>query len=211
MSRHRNIELLYASTRNAHSLIPTKVSVPVPHGPPCDVIAFDFVSQLLQLLQNCKIMIQENLLIDIKDPLTVLANTNCVLSSVMSGSIYQLAYNRLITNPMRELFVPIIQWIDRTSVTGNNRFLLKPYMFTPAIFTESLQRQKDAWVYHGFLPKLKSSSAQNQSIRPGDNMRNYHAQLNAVLHSFNTSHLKLKNVWLPLGPTKQMQVDIIIL
>ena len=82
-------------------------------------------------------MIQDNLLIDIKDPLTVLANTNRVLSSVMSGSIYQLAYNRLITNPMRELCVPIIQWIDQTSITGNDRFSLKPYMFSPAIFTEA--------------------------------------------------------------------------
>ena len=93
----------------------------------------------------------------------------------------------MVTNPMRELFVPIIQWIDRTNVTGNDRFSLKPYMFTPAIFAESFWRHIDALEYHGFLSKLKTSSAQNQSIRLGDNMRNYHARLDTVLRLFNTS------------------------
>ena len=106
---------------------------------------------------------------------------------------------------MRELFVPIIQWIVCTNVTGNDRFSLKPYIFTPAIFAESFQRHIDAWGYHGFLPKLKTLSAQNQSIQPGDNMRNNHEQLDTVLRSFNTSQINLKNVWLPLGPKKQMQ------
>ena len=71
------------------------MSVPVPHGPPTDMITFDFASQLLKLLQNCKIMTQENLLININDPLKVLLNNNRVLSDVMSGSIYQAAYKKL--------------------------------------------------------------------------------------------------------------------
>ena len=58
----------------------------------------------------------------------------------MSGSVHQKAYSRLITNPSRQLLVPIIQWTDRTSMTGSDRFSLKPYMFTPAIFTESFRR-----------------------------------------------------------------------
>ena len=120
-------------------------------------------------------MTQDYLLININDPLNVLSTNNCVLGDVMSGSIYQAAYKKLVTNPMRELLVPIIQWIDRTNVTCNDRFSLKPYMFTPAIFAESFRRPIDAWGYHGFLPKLKTP-AQNQSIRPGDNICNYHAQ-----------------------------------
>ena len=43
----------------------------------------------------------------------------------------------------------------------------------------------------------------------GDNIRNYHAQLQVVLSSFRTSALRLQNVRLPLGPTGFMNVDIV--
>ena len=46
LSCHRNVELLYATTHNAQVLHQTTVSVPIPHGPPTDVITFDFASKL---------------------------------------------------------------------------------------------------------------------------------------------------------------------
>jgi hypothetical protein len=129
-------------------------NVVVPHGIPCHVIVYDFVPQLLSLLQNPDIMIQANLSIDVLKPLDKF-DSPCdgQLGNVHSGSVNQQAYATYITNPERELFVPIIQWIDRTHITGNARFLLKPYMFTPAIFTEPFCRTIQAWGYHGFLPK----------------------------------------------------------
>ncbi len=90
--------------------------VDVPHRPPCDVITFDFVPQLLQLLQNRTIMTQENLLIDVvQDPLRPYTSPDGVRGETLSGQVYQDAYRRLVTNPQRRLFVPIIQWIDHTS------------------------------------------------------------------------------------------------
>jgi Plavaka transposase len=95
-------------------------------------------------------------------------------------------------------------------VTGNARFSLKPYMFAPAIFKEAFRRKIQAWGYHGFLPKPKLSSAQNQtSMKQGDNVRNYHEQLYAVLSSFTTAGPQLTNVLLPIGPTGMMQVDVV--
>jgi hypothetical protein len=144
--------------------------VDVDHGSPLDVICFDFVAQLLSLVQNPSITRAENLAIDINDPLKPyfeLKGCN-VLGEALSGSVYCKAYNQLITDPEKQLFVPIIQWIDCTSVTGNDCFLLKPYMFTPAIFTKIFRRSIKAWGYHGFLPKRKSSSAQKQTLCMGD-------------------------------------------
>ena len=93
-----------------------------------------------------------------------------VLGEALSRSVYRSAYERFITNPPRQLSVPIIRWIDQTSVTGNDRFSLKPYMFMPAIFTESFRRTFKAWGYHGFLPKCKNSSAQNQRKKQGSTL-----------------------------------------
>jgi hypothetical protein len=179
LSRSKNVDALINSVRNGKKLLPFARRVDLDHGSPSDVICFDFVPQLLSLLQNRSIMTAENLAIDINDPLKpyfALKGSN-VLGEALSGSVYRKAYDRLITDPEKQLFVPIIQWIDRTSVTGNDRFSLKPYMFTPAIFTEKFRRSIKAWGYHGFLPKRKSSSAQKQTLRMGDAIRNYHKEL----------------------------------
>jgi hypothetical protein len=173
-SRIHNIDVLFKSVANAQRLLPSVISVAVPHGAPCNVITYEFAPQLLNLLQNPAVRTAENLLIDIQNPLKPYESPNGRLGNALSGSVYRDAYRRMITDPTRQLFVPIIQWIDRTHITGNGRFLLKPYMFTPAIFKEEFRRKIQAWRYHGFLPKTKLSSAQNQSSRKqGDNVRNY--------------------------------------
>jgi hypothetical protein len=107
----------------------------VPHGPACDVITFEFAPQLLSLLQNSALMTATNFAIDIANPLAPYSSAS--LGEAMPGTVYHDAYARYITNPQKQFFVPIIQWNDRTHVTGNNRFSVKPYMFTPAIFTET--------------------------------------------------------------------------
>jgi hypothetical protein len=82
-------------------------------------------------------------------------------------------------------------------------------MFTPAIFTEFFWRTIQAWDYHGYLPKSKTLTAQNQTQLQGDNIWNYHAQLSKVLHSFRTSESCLCRVTLPMGPTGVIIVDIV--
>jgi hypothetical protein len=131
------VELLFKSLPNASLLCPSVQPVQHVDGSSSEVIVFDFVPQLLRLLQNPSVMTPENLAIDFNDPLLRHENPGNVLGEAMTGSVYRTAYEHFITNPAWQLFVPIIQWIDQTSVTGNDRFSLKPYMFTPAIFTES--------------------------------------------------------------------------
>ena len=154
-------------------------------------------------------MIPENVVLDFQDPLKPYKSCNGLLGKTLSGSVYSKAYSCLITNPSCQLPVPIIQWIDCTSVTGNNRFSFKPYMFTPAIFTELFWRTIQAWGYHGCLPKSKTSTAQNQSQLQGDNIWNYHAKLSKVLHIFRTFKSRLRRVTLPKGPTGVIIVDIV--
>ena len=129
---------------NAKQFLPSVVKVTTPHGPPRDVIVFDFVPQPLRLLQNPKLMTADNLLIDPMNPLLPYASLQGELGDAISGQVYCDAYKCMITKPERQFFVPIIQWIDRTSVTGNDRFSLKPYMFMPAIFKETFCRKIQA-------------------------------------------------------------------
>ncbi len=75
------------------------MKVTVPHGIPRDVIVFDFVPQLLRLLQNPKLMTADNLLIDPKNPLLSYASPNGEIGDSLSGHVYRDAYERMISNP----------------------------------------------------------------------------------------------------------------
>jgi hypothetical protein len=76
---------------------------------------------------------QDNLVIDVN---CLLRTT--VLGEALSGSVYAEAYAPNITQPSDQLYIPNIQWIDRTHVTGNQQFSSKLSMFTPAAFTKRL-------------------------------------------------------------------------
>jgi hypothetical protein len=54
-----NVTVLVKSIANAKQVLPSVFLVSSPHGPPCDVVVFDFVPQLLCLLQNPSLMIPD--------------------------------------------------------------------------------------------------------------------------------------------------------
>jgi hypothetical protein len=58
LSRSKNIDVLFDIMPDARKLLPTCVPLPCSDGSVGDVIIFDFVPQLLNLLQNPAIMIQ---------------------------------------------------------------------------------------------------------------------------------------------------------
>ena len=74
---------------NAKHLLPSVYTVPITeeaNGPAVDVIAFDFVPQLLSLLQNWDIMTKENLLIDLQnDPLAWYKSPGNLRGEALSG------------------------------------------------------------------------------------------------------------------------------
>ena len=127
LSRSKNVDILFQSmTKNAKQLLPSVQPVLTPNETSCDVIAFDFLPQLLKLLQNRRTMIQDNLVLDIQNPPQQYTSPDGNIGEALSGSVYREAYSKYVKHPERELFVPIIQWIDCTSMTGNDRFSLKP-------------------------------------------------------------------------------------
>jgi hypothetical protein len=82
-------------------------------------------------------------------------------------------------------------------------------MFTPAIFFERFWRCIKAWGYHGFMPKRKSSSAQNQVQHQGNSINNYHTELGGAHESFRECGPHLCGVVLPIGPSCYLRVDIV--
>jgi hypothetical protein len=109
---------------NAKQLLPSDQPVPTQNETSSDVIVFDFVPQLLRLQQNRRIMIQDNLVLGMQHPLQQYKSPNGDNGEALCGSVHREAYSKYVKHPERELFVPIIQWINCTSATGNDRFSL---------------------------------------------------------------------------------------
>jgi hypothetical protein len=95
MTRRPNVERLFSMMNNATQLLPSVHKVVVPHGAPCDVITFDFVPQLLKLLQNPELMTQANLLIDVQNPLVPYSSPQGIRGDALSGQVYQEAHLRV--------------------------------------------------------------------------------------------------------------------
>ena len=87
--RSHSIDQLFSVVKNANQILPSVIKVTVPHGVPCDVIVFDFVSQPLRLLQNPKLITADKLLIDHKNPLLPYASPNGEIGDSLSGHFYR--------------------------------------------------------------------------------------------------------------------------
>ncbi len=110
---------------NAMQLLSTVRTVAAPHGPSCDVITFDFVPQLLKLLQNWTIMTQDNLLIDVHNPLLPykrLEARSLQATAVLDSAMSTARRRRYWSN-------------SSTSETQSNNIMVEEHLNPPSINT----------------------------------------------------------------------------
>ena len=113
-----------------------------------DVICFDFVPQLLSILQNKKMMSGSNLVLDPNNPLAMYKPQDNRLGEALSGSVYQDMYRRLVANPSKQLLCPLICYTDGTQIDALSRFSVEPFLFTPAVLSHAARCKSDAWRHH---------------------------------------------------------------
>ena len=96
------------------------------------------------------------------NPLKAFDPSHVHFGEACSGTVYRNASATLITNPTNQLFVPIVQWIDRTSITCHDHVALKPYMFTPALFTECSEAPSRPGVTMVSFPRIQYCQRKTQ-------------------------------------------------
>ena len=150
--REANIRWMRLMLHNANCMLPEVVPTPLSPAMSVDVMRFDFVPQLLSLLQDPSKMVQENLVIDLDQPIPMHSFAkNKPISEVLEGVAYREAYRNAVSannanGGLRSLFVvPICCWGDATHIDQHGRFKLEPWSFTPLIFKEKARRKADFW------------------------------------------------------------------
>lgn len=202
-----NVQMIYNKVEDAERLLPTYVDLHNMEGQQqhCRVTVFDFVSQLLSLLQDDKLMQWNNLAINPDAPLTKYTPPDGYLGEPNTAKWYSDTYDKMITNPRKQLFCPIIGYVDKTHIDSKSRFQLEPFTFTTSLFTEKTRRKAAAWRLFGYVNtgQGKQSSAQSRRQEKGVPCRNYHKQLDVLLKGLidvqTNQDLRLQNATIRLG------------
>ena len=178
-----------------------------------DVICYDFVPQLLSILQNKKMMSANNLVLDPNNPLAMYQPHDNRLGEALSGSVYQDMYHRLVSNPSKQLLCPLICYTDGTQIDSLSRFGVEPFLFMPAVLSHAACCKVDAWWPLGYVQQLRGNlQSDKRKLSTSAKARNYHAQLQAMLKSLQCvqtgADSRLQNVEIYLFD-RCVQVDLL--
>jgi hypothetical protein len=215
--RSGNLSWMYGLLHNAEQMLPHLETInlpdPLPDMETMNVICYDFVPQLLSILQDPKIMSGDNLVLDPSNPLAMYKPPDGRLGEALSGSVYQEMYHHHVTDPSKQLLCPLICYTDSTQIDSLSRFSLEPFLFTPALLTHAARNNANVWRPFGYVQQLKSNLRSDKSkLSSSAKARNYHAQLGAMLKSLEHvqtgADSRLQNVSIYLFG-KSMQVDLL--
>jgi hypothetical protein len=66
------------------------------------------------------------------------------LGKALSGSVYQDMYQRLVSNPTKQLLCPLICYTDGTQIDALSQFSVEPFLFTPAVLSHVARCKAEA-------------------------------------------------------------------
>jgi hypothetical protein len=216
-TRLGNLNWMYDALHNAEQMLPhlepIELPDPLPNVKTMNVICYDFVPQLLSILQNKNMMSAHNLVLDPNNPLAMYQPHDNMLGEALSGSVYRDMYHRLVSNPSKQLLCPLICYTDGTQIDSLSRFGVEPFLFTPAVLSHAARCKANAWRPLGYVQPLKSNlRSDKRKLSTSAKARNYHAQLQAMLKSLQCVHsgadTRLQNVEIYLFD-KCVQVDLL--
>jgi hypothetical protein len=157
--RSGNLIWMYGLLHNAEQMLPCLETIDLPDPRPdmdtMNVICYDFVPQLLSILQDPKIMTGNNLMLDPTNPLAMYKPPDGKLGEALSGSVYQEMYHHLVTDPSMQLLCPLICYTDSTQIDSLSRFSLELFLFTPALLSHAARNKANAWQPFGYVQQLK--------------------------------------------------------
>jgi hypothetical protein len=122
-----------------------------------NVICYDFVPQLLSILQDPKMMAGNNLPLDKNNSLAVYKPPDNRLGEELSGSVYQDMYHHLVSNPSKQFLCLLICYTDGTQIDSMSRFDVDPFLFTPAVLSHATRYKAEAWQLFGYVQHLRSN------------------------------------------------------
>ena len=212
-TRHAEIEHL-KRWLNLDCIVPQTVDCVLP-GPLYQVVPvtrFDFSAQLISLLTTDSLVSNlENLDINPKNPFGRYVSQDGKLSCFNSGQWYTDAYDYCITDPERELFLPICFACDETKLQANGKTGCCPVMFTTTLFNQQLRNTPVVWRPLGYVYDLSIIESSAERERQSNDLKysRYHSIFAKILETYILAQkgFTLKGIKIKLGNETRI-VDI---
>ena len=127
------------------------------HGARIPVVYFSFRAALTSLLMNPQLMKDENLLLNINDPFTLLEQDeeSEVLGDLNTGWWYRETCQMFNLRPGKDILLPLVLFIDGSRIDTNGKLNVEPITFTLGIFKRAVRNLPQAWRTIGFIEKLQ--------------------------------------------------------
>ena len=145
---------MYRAIDGSQCLLPSTVQIDVEANrlgmsKSIDIVKFDFVSQLLSLLQDKTLMQSKHLVVNQPPahPFGFYQSPDGRLGECHTGYVYQHLYVKHIQDPSRQLLCPLILYMDQTNVDKFGRFQLEPLSFTTSLFNMKTRQRAPAWLH----------------------------------------------------------------
>ena len=165
---------------NMNDLTPQVKQAILHDGKLIDVVCFDFMAQVKNLLTNDTLMSPQNVSFDFVNPCKAPQPTS-VRSEFHTGTWWIDAHEYLCSQP-NDFLVPLMFFIDKTHTVEKGKYTMEPVLMSLGIFTTNVRNKVNAWRPIGLIPKLTSSSlSEIQSLTPDQKESDYHAVLGVIL------------------------------
>lgn len=166
---------------------PLQTKLKLPSSRAIEVTTFSLRTSIVSILMDRNLMKAENLLIHPEDPFATPIDHN-QLGDVNTGWWYRETVTELCTSD-NNLLLPIILFIDGTTIDKMGKMQVEPVTFTLGILNREMRKLACAWRTLGYVEDLKNivreSVKQNSvNINTRTKLQDYHAILDHILKDF---------------------------
>ena len=135
---------------------PKMKEVYLSHGARIPVVYFLFRASIASLLSNADLMKDKNLLLNPNNPFDSMPDDGSTLSELNSGWWYRETCQMFSLQPHKDILLPIILFIDGSTINKYGKMSVKPITFTLGIFRQSTRSKQEAWRTMGYIETLKN-------------------------------------------------------
>lgn len=155
-----------------------KMDIIVPHSRAKTQIVYNNLQMVMQsLLTDPRITANDYLFNDKENPFAPPPNKISHYGDINTGLAYRKTYEKLVTNPEKQILLPIICYQDGAATTQFTDLKVTAFQFTLGIFNRRAREKRHLWRTLGYYPSyLEEKSRGKRQLIDSNHMESYRSQ-----------------------------------
>lgn len=160
-----------------------------------EITTFDFLSNVISLLNDPMLMKQTNTLYhreEYMNPQNFKEDFKRY-DDIHTANWYLQTHSKMISDKCTQILCPLIFFIDGVAIDTYGKKSLEPVSFTLGIFNRNTRNKASAWRVLGYIPNIEKTNKVNyKSSKQGSDEKrlHYHRMLSVILNGLETYQSK---------------------